>query len=120
MPLQQTQDPLVIDTRAISGTGTTQSAAFGIAPALDWVSIGLNCTANGGTSPNVTVTVQWSFDGATWFDADATAADSFTALTASGQRFIKRFNVKAPYLRLKEVTTGTSPTLSYTATAYYR
>lgn len=121
MPFGQTQEPLVIAARSISATGTTQSPSFGVDPAVDWVAIQLNCTANGGTSPNVTVTVQWSMDGGTtWSDADATAADAFTALTLSGQVFIKRFNIKAPLLRLKEVTTGTSPTLSYTATAYYR
>lgn len=120
MPLGKTQEPLVIAARSIVAAGTTQSASFGVDPGIDWVAIQLQCTANGGTSPNVTVTVQWSMDGTVWADADATAADTFTPLTASGQTFVKRFNIKAPLLRLKEVTTGTSPTLSYTATAYYR
>lgn len=121
MPLAHTRDPAPLAARSISGTGTTTGTVFSLPDGLDWVSIQLNCTANGGTTPSVTVTVQWSMDGGTtWADADATAADSFTALTLSGQVFVKRFNVKAPMARLKEVTTGTTPTLTYTPTVYYR
>lgn len=120
MPLSATQDPIALPARSIVGTGTTFSAPFGINAGVDWVAVQVNCTANGGTSPSVALSVQWSMDGTTWADADATATDAFTAVTASGQVFVKRFNIKAPYLRLKEVTTGTSPTLSYTPTFYYR
>lgn len=121
MPYGHTRDPIALAASSISGTGTTFSAACGLPDALDWVAIQVVCTANGGTSPSVALTVQWSMDGGTtWSDADATAADAFTALTASGQKFVKRFQVKGTSLRLKEVTTGTSPTLSYTPTVFYR
>lgn len=126
MSLQQTEGPYqVISARQVSNGasgGTSQSPQWCVSnTTLDWVSIMVNATATSGTSPNLTLTVQWSPDGGTtWFDADATAADAFTALTAAG-KVVKRFNVKAPTFRLKEVITGTStPTVTYDMWVYSR
>lgn len=108
----------VAAARALSGAGTTTNpTVLDVDTSVDWLSVQINLTAIGGTAPNYTFSVQWSIDGTTWADADT--ADSFTALTAVGD-VIKRFTVKGPYARIKEVATGTLPTATYTANAYQR
>lgn len=124
MSLDTTQGPVAGASRVVNNGasgGTSQSPSLSIPTGVDWVSVQINTTAVSGTSPNLTLTVQWSMDGGTtWADADATAADAFTAITAAGVA-VKRFNVKAPLLRLKEVLTGSStPTVTYTPSIYIR
>ena len=75
----------------------------------------LNVTAVSGTSPSLTVEVQWSNDGTNFFSA--TTPDTFTAITAVGAA-LKSFTVKALYARLKYTVSGTTPSLTLTADAY--
>lgn len=117
MPLGHTRDPLATAAQSITGTGTTTSPSNGLADGLDWVSVQINTSAIGGTSPSITYSIQWSMDNTTWADGDP--ADTFTAVTATGVK-IGRFTVKAPYCRVKAVTTGTTPTATWTPTFYYR
>ena len=106
--------------RSLSGANTTQSPGVQVQGAVDWVAIQVNVTAMAGTSPNLTLSLQWSQDdGATWADADASAADSFTAITAAG-KVVKRFQKKGDLFRLKEVFTGTTPTATYDLFVNYR
>lgn len=72
-------------------------------------------TAVSGTSPSMTLSVQWSNDaGTTWFDADP--ADAFTAITATGNK-VKQVTVKAPAFRVLYTITGTTPSFTFSLTA---
>ena len=123
MPFGHVRDPQAMAQRALSGVGTTQSPYFGIADGLDWVSIVVALTAITGTGCTLDLSLQWSMDGGTtWADCDTSATDTFTQFTLAGgaKAVVKRFNVKAPLFRFKEVLAGTSPTATYTATVEYR
>lgn len=93
-------------------TATTQTALFEIGTGDD-LAVMLDVTAVTGTTPSLTVTVQWSNDGTTWFNADT--PDTFTAITAAG-KVTKLFTVKGLYARLNYAITGTTP--SFTLAAY--
>jgi hypothetical protein len=75
----------------------------------------VNVTAIGGTTPNLTLSVQWSNDAHNWYTADP--ADTFTAITAVG-KVVKSFASKGKFLRLNEVFTGTGPSATYSAEAW--
>lgn len=92
-------------------TATFQTNAFDEGN-RDFIAILLNVTAVSGTSPSMTVTVQWSHDGQTWFNADP--ADSFTAITAAGA-VTKQFTVKGLYARLNCTISGTTPSFTFAA-----
>lgn len=84
-------------------------------PAPNNLSIILNVTAASGTTPSLTVEVQWSNDGTTFFSAST--PDAFTAITAVGTA-LKPFQVKGRFARLKYTVTGTTPSFTLTATGY--
>jgi hypothetical protein len=96
-------------------TATGQSAVFDEGSAND-ISVMLDVTAVSGTSPSMTVSVQWSNDGVTWFNADP--ADAFTAITAAG-KVVKWFTVKGLYARLNYAITGTTPSFTFAAYSIY-
>lgn len=98
--------------RALSAAGTTQSPQIDPGQVAASVAVAVSLTAVGGTTPNLTLSVQWSNDGTTWYTSDP--ADTFTALTAAGN-VVKTFASKGRFLRLNEVLTGTTPTATYTA-----
>lgn len=104
----------VVTVKASAATTTTgQTAGFptGYQNTLD---IFVDITAVSGTTPSMTVNVEWSNDNATWFAADT--ADSFTAATAAQKR-VKEFAVKGNYARLNYTISGTTPSFTWAATA---
>jgi hypothetical protein len=112
-------DPIVGAARSLSGVGTTTGGWISVADAVDWVSVQLNVTAKGGTTPVLTASIEWSMNAGTTA-ATADTADAFTAISNTTGVFIKRFTVKAPYMRISEALAGTSPTMTYTPTYYTR
>ena len=92
-------------------TTTGQSTAFDIG-ADDNLSVLIDATTVSGTSPTMTVNVEWSHDGATWFVADP--VDAFTAITAAGKK-VKNFTVKGLYARLNYTIGGTTPSFTFAA-----
>lgn len=97
--------------------GTTPTQSSGIRVSGDSIGITLALTTMTGTSPSLTLEVQWSMDGATW--ASSEPPDVFNALTAAPSTVVKRFDVKALYFRVAITVTGTnSPTFTGTANAY--
>ena len=114
MPLTQSQQITGFTARALSGAATTQSPAVQCGGAVNYVAVAVSLTGLTGGG-GVTFSLQWSQDGgATWCTADA--ADTFTALSATGN-VVKQFPLKGHLFRLNEVLTGTSPTATYTVTA---
>jgi hypothetical protein len=76
----------------------------------------LNVTAASGTTPSMTLTVEWSHDG-TNFAALEAAADGFTAVTAAGAK-VKTFPVRGPFFRFVWAITGTTPSLTFSVSSY--
>jgi hypothetical protein len=94
-------------------TATGQSTAFDEG-SLDTISVMVDVTAVSGTSPTMTVNVEWSWDNVSWFTADP--VDAFTAITATGKK-VKQFTIKGLYARLNYVIGGTTPSFTFSATA---
>lgn len=102
------RDFLIVRASA-AATATGQSAAQRL-DAGDELSIELDVTAVTGTTPSLTLSIEWSHDGVNWFQADP--PDVFTAVTTAGKR-IKEFDVKGAFYRVVWTITGTTP--SFTA-----
>jgi hypothetical protein len=81
----------------------------------DVLSLLLDVTAASGTTPSMTVNVEWSMDGIAF--APAETADTFTAVTATGRK-VKTFSVKAPSFRVVWTISGTTPSFTFSVTAY--
>lgn len=96
---------------AATASGTGVAFPTGYQSTLD---IFLDVTAVSGTTPSMTVTVEWSNDGATWFGADT--PDTFSAITAA-KKVVKEFAVKGNYARLNFAITGTTPSFTFAGTA---
>jgi hypothetical protein len=104
------EDPLLVASGAKVATGN--SGVQNSSKALNQV-IALDVSAVTGTTPNLTVTVEWSMDG-TNFGA-ASTPDGFTAITTAGN-VRQSFTTKGPFFRLVWTITGTTP--SFTLNAY--
>jgi hypothetical protein len=100
---------LASSARTASGN---QGSTFLPVRRADVLNVLVNVTAVSGTTPSLTLSLQWSNDGTTWADADA--ADAFTAITAAGVK-AKQFPVKAQYARLAWAITGTTPSFTFSA-----
>jgi len=100
-------------------TTTGNGSGFGVpqggfeTPATQ-LAVFVDVTATSGT-PSMTLSVEWSHDGTTWFVADP--ADAFTAITATGKK-VKVFTQKGPFARLAWAITGGTPSLTFSATIY--
>jgi hypothetical protein len=90
-------------------TTTGQSAAQQIG-AGDELSLLLDCTAVSGSSPSLTLSVEWSDNGTDWHQSDV--ADAFTAITAAGKK-VKEFDVKGDYYRVVWTISGTTPSFTF-------
>lgn len=97
--------------RTTTGNGST----IPVPAASTEVAILLDVTAVSGTTPSMTVTVQWSNDATNWADADGTA-DSFAAITAASKK-VKTFPTRAKFARLSWAITGTTPSFTFSASA---
>ena len=75
------------------------------------INLAVHVTAVSGTTPSMTLTVQWSDDGTTFGNADTTA-DTFAAITATTDVF-KQFPARAPFFRLSWAITGTTPSFTF-------
>jgi len=95
-------------------TATGNSGAFR-APGTTALAILADVTAVDGVSPSMTLSVEWSHDGTTFAVVDT--ADTFAALTATATK-VKRFDIKGGWFRLVWTLTGTTPSFTFSATAY--
>lgn len=80
--------------------------------AADTIALLINVTAVAGTSPSMSVSVEWSADGASWAVADP--ADAFTAAFTAAAARVRLFDVKAPFVRIVWAITGTTPSFTFT------
>ena len=91
-------------------TATGNSAAIRLGDFGASLGLLVDVTAVSGTTPSMTLTVEWSHDATAWAQGDP--ADTFTAITAASKK-VKAFTVKAPYYRVVWTITGTTPSFTF-------
>lgn len=112
MRISKTRSPRVVKASG-AVTATAQSNHFDVGTGDD-IAVMIDATVVTGTSPSMTVSVQWSYNATDWFTADP--ADVMTAVTAAGKA-VKSFTVKGNYARLNYAITGTTPSFTFAAIA---
>lgn len=104
----------VVLSAAKTTSGQTGTLNVGL---LDQLNLLANVTAVSGTTPSLTLSVEWSHNnGTTWFKADP--ADAFTAITATGA-VAKRFTTKALWFRVVWTISGTTPSFTFTVDTHF-
>lgn len=88
----------------------------GCPQAAQYIGVQVNVTAVSGTTPSLTVELQWSNDGVNFASVQG-SADIFTAVTAAGN-VNKQFIVKGRYAQLKYTVSGTTPSFTLGSFAY--
>jgi hypothetical protein len=106
----------VVNVASAARTTSGNSGAIGLVDAGGQLALLVNVTAASGTTPSMTLTVQWSHDGTNFADND-TAADTFTAITTT-KTTVKTFPIKAPFYRVAWAITGTTPSFTFTVSSY--
>lgn len=109
--MAQSSTAVILASAARTATG--QSGAFSVG-STDTLSVLVDVTSVSGTGPTMTVNVEWSNNGSTWFVGDP--ADAFTAITVAGKK-AKSFTVKGLMARLNYTIGGTSPSFTFSAHA---
>jgi hypothetical protein len=104
-----------IQTVVPSAARTTSGNSSAIPVHAGTLGIGLAVTAVSGTSPSMTVNIEWSYDGTNFAVGETT--DGFAAITAN-KVTNRAVTVRAPYYRLAWTITGTTPSFTFSATAY--
>jgi hypothetical protein len=107
---------MTVNTVVASAARTANgvSAAYGLGQVAGGnVNLEIEVTAVSGTSPSMALTVLWSEDGVN-FGANDGTADTFAAITAVGN-VVKNVPVRAPYMQLSWVLTGTTPSFTFSA-----
>ena len=96
-------------------TGSATDDARSVPTGSSWMSVNVSISA---IAPGTTATfeVQWSFDGATWCDANP---EDIIGTTTAPASVIQRLDVKAPYWRLALVLTGATPSVTVTGNVFY-
>ncbi len=89
--------------RTSSGSGDGSS----VAAELREANVLLDVTAVSGTTPSLTVTLETSADGTSWFTHTA-----FTAKTAAGKDALKLANLGS-YVRVSYAISGTTPSFTF-------
>lgn len=80
------------------------------------LSLLVDVTAVSGTTPSMTISVEWSTDGgSTWCVAET--ADAFTAITAA-TKVCKQFRVKSNVYRAVFTISGTTPSFTFSVREY--
>lgn len=92
-------------------TATGSSSAISVGSGAANIELELEVTAVSGTSPSMTLSVQWSVDGTNFGNVDG-ATDAFAAVTAVGS-VVKSMPVRAPYMQFTWTITGTTPSLTF-------
>lgn len=108
----------IVDSAARTTTGNSAGYQSPPGPQMDIaqnLGILIDITAVAGTGPNLVLSVEWSYDGISFAQADP--ADQMTAITAASKK-VKIFQIKADFYRLVWTITGTTPSFTFSAYAY--
>lgn len=92
-------------------TATGSSSAIAVGSGAANLELELEVTAVSGTSPTMTLSIQWSDDGTNFGNNDG-STDAFAAVTATGN-VTKSIPVRAPYMQLTWTIGGTTPSFTF-------
>lgn len=96
-------------------TASGSSSAI-IVNGAEKVNLLVDVTVVSGTTPSLTLSVEWSHDGTTWFPA-ATPDTLGAAITAVTKR-VHVLDIKAPFCRVVWAITGTTPSFTFAVHAH--
>jgi hypothetical protein len=101
-----------------AGTNAVPSAArtaTGNSGALrvygDKINLLVDVTTVSGTTPSMTLTVEWSHDGTTWFPA--ATPDTLGAAITAGVKRVHTVDVKGAFARVVWTISGTTPSFTF-------
>jgi hypothetical protein len=97
-------------------TATGNSPAIALGDRGSTLHTILDVTAVSGTTPSMTLTVEWSHDGVNFAALEGTP-DGFTAVTAVGRK-AKSLPVRGPFYRFVWTITGTTPSFTFAVSTY--
>ena len=97
----------VVTSTARTTTGNSGALKAPSEPNLSLLAV---VSAASGTTPSMTLSVEWSADGTNFVPADT--ADSFTAITTANG-LTKRFTTKSAFYRVVWTITGTTPSFTF-------
>lgn len=99
-------------TATANSTGSVDVTA-----ASNFINIEIVAASVTGTTPSFTINAQWSFDNGTSWSSSDSGGDTFTAITAAGQK-VRQVTPKGPLMRLQYTVTGTTPSGVFTVNLY--
>lgn len=102
-------------TIVASAARTTSSNSDALDADGEYLNLLVDVTAASGISPTLDLTVQWSNNGTDFGGADT--ADTLVQITAA-KKTVKQFAVKAVHYRLVWTIAGTTPSFTFSASAY--
>ena len=106
----------ILTSAAQAASGSSAPRTIPVEPEYGTLNLQVNLTAlTGGTTPAVTVAVQWSHQGTTW--ADASPVDAFTAISAA-KNVVQQFKVKGPFVRVTWTSTGIPTSVTFGVTGF--
>lgn len=111
MPDRSTVAVIGAAARTTSGNGSQ----IAVPPGSTYIAVRASVTAVSGTTPSLGLSVEWAHGDTLYAPADP--ADSFTAITATG-RVVKLFPVKGDVFRIVYAITGTTPSFTFSISAY--
>lgn len=104
----------IVTSAARGSTGNSGAIRSDRATVLN---LAVSVTAQSGTTPTLDFSVEWSYDGTNFFQAQP--ADSFTQITTVvPTTVVKRFDIKGPQFRLVWTLGGGTPNYTFSAIAY--
>jgi hypothetical protein len=102
----------LVPSGTVTASGNSGPLELGPQTVLD---LEVLVTAVSGTTPSMTLSVQWSNDGVNFGPTDA-APDSFAAITAA-ETVAKQVTVKGLWAQIVWTITGTTPSFTFTVIA---
>lgn len=110
-PNALTSTDTLVPSAARTASGDS-GAWFGYGP-IETLRVQLDVTAMTGTTPNLTVFVEDSLDGANW-----NVVGAFAAKTAAGREVLNITTPFAEQVRARWVLTGTTPSATFSCLAF--
>lgn len=92
-------------------TATGSSSAIAVGSGAANLELELEVTAASGTSPTMTLSIQWSVDGTNFGNNDG-STDAFAQVTGTGN-VVKSIPVRAPYMQFTWTIGGTTPSFTF-------
>lgn len=101
----------LVPSAARTASGNSGPLTIGYSP----VNLEVIVSAVSGTTPSMTLAVQWSDDGVNFAPVDTTP-DTFAAITGVSNE-MKQLQVKGPYMQVVWTITGTTPSFTFSVVA---